>query len=175
MDFTINGFAMGTKNGELQLSRPGIVEVSVKAAAYLDSVPNEALSKLPYDKQPYWEIERARIGATRKVPVEVIWNGRCVASQELLSDGSSQMLRFSVPIEESGWMALRILPSSHTNPLLVTVGGKQMQPSKPSAEWCLAAVDQCWSQKSPQISGSEIVAARQAYEHARQTYRNLLR
>jgi hypothetical protein len=175
MEFAVNGVTVGVGGSELQLAAPGTVQVTVKAAAYLDSVPNPAISKLPYDKEPYWHIERARIGATRSVPVELVWNGRCIASENLLSDGSLQTLSFSVPIKESGWMALRILPSSHTNPIFVTVGGKSMKPSATSAQWCLTAVDQCWSQKAAQVSGTEIAAARKAYEHARETYKMLVR
>ena len=33
----------------------------------------------PLDQKPYWDIERARIGETRTVPVEVIVNGHPVA------------------------------------------------------------------------------------------------
>ncbi|MDQ2777563.1 MAG: CehA/McbA family metallohydrolase, partial [Acidobacteriota bacterium] len=175
MEFAVNGVELGTGGSELQIAEPGTVEVTVKTAAYLDTVPNSALSKLPYDKEPYWHIERARIGATRGVPVELVWNGRCIASRNLLGDGSLQTLSFTVPIEESGWMALRILPSSHTNPIFVTVGGKRMRPSARSAQWCLTAVDQCWSQKAAQISGTEIAAAKKAYEHARETYKMLVR
>jgi hypothetical protein len=36
-------------------------------------------------------------------------------------------------------------------------------------------VDQCWSQKQQFISADELEAARAAYEHARQTYRDRLR
>ena len=71
-------------------------------------------------------------------------------------------------------MALRILPSSHTNPVFVLVGGKPIRASRQSAEWCLRAVDQCWSQKARKIAEREKAAAEAAYEHARQTYRRIL-
>lgn len=172
MDFCVNGVGLGT--GEVQLATPGTAEVMVRSAAYLNAVPDLDIAKLPYDKEPYWDIERARIAGTRKVPVELIWNGRCIAQQQLLADGSMQTLRFTAPIQESGWIALRILPSSHTNPIFVNVRGTRMKPSRASAEWCLVAVDQCWSQKVTQISATEAVAAKSAYDHARQTYRKLM-
>ena len=31
-----------------------------------------------------------------------------------------------------------------------------MRPLRASAEWCLAAVDQCWTQKAPKISAREL-------------------
>ena len=81
---------------------------------------------------------------------------------------------FDVPIERSSWVALRILPSSHTNPMFVLVDGKPIRASRQSAEWCLRAVDQCWSQKAPKIAAREKAAAEAAYEHARQIYRRIL-
>jgi hypothetical protein len=54
------------------------------------------------------------------------------------------------------------------------VGGAPIRASRRSAEWCLTAVNQCWTQKSPQIRPSEIEAARAAYDHARQVYRQRL-
>jgi hypothetical protein len=173
MDFSVDGTKIGSNGSEVHLAGLTTVQVTVDAAAYLDAVPRTNICDLPYDKEPYWDIERARIGDTRTVPVEVVLNGRPVARKSLVADGSLQTLRFTLPIEESGWMALRILPSCHTNPIFITVGKKQMRPLRKSVEWCLASVDQCWSQKASQISASELPAAKQAYDHARQTYRSL--
>ena len=63
-------------------------------------------------------MERARIEGTRKVPVEVIVNGYPIAQQEILADGELRDIAFEVPIQYSSWIAPRILPSSHTNPVL---------------------------------------------------------
>ena len=76
--------------------------------------------------------------------------------------------------KEKWWVALRILGSSHTNPVFVLVGGKPIRASRRSAEWCLKGVDQCWSQKQRFIASGEMDDARAAYEHARQTYRRLI-
>src|SRR5579859_2210930 len=45
---------------------------------------------------------------------------------------------------------------------------------EPARNGCLAAVDQCWTQKAPKISAREIGDARQAYDHAREVYRKLI-
>ena len=50
------------------------------------------------------------------------------------------------------------------------VGGKPIRASRRSAEWCLNAVNQCWTQKARQISAAELDAARAAYDHAREVY-----
>jgi hypothetical protein len=69
---------------------------------------------------------------------------------------------------------LRILPSSHTNPIFVLVGDKPIRASKRSVEWCLKGVDQCWSQKERFIKPAELDDARRAYAHAREIYRKRL-
>ena len=69
---------------------------------------------------------------------------------------------------------MRILPSSHTNPIWVLVGGRPVRASRRSAEWCLKGVDQCWKQKARFIAAAEMEGAKSDYEHARQTYRRLL-
>jgi hypothetical protein len=83
-------------------------------------------------------------------------------------------LRFSVPVERSCWLAARVYPSSHTNPIFVIVDGKPIR-EKRSIEWCLKGVDQCWSQKEAFIDPKEHGDAVAAYEHARKTYRERIK
>jgi hypothetical protein len=101
----------------------GRVKVTVRSAANLEVQPNEAIRNLRYDEKPYWDIERARIGSTRTVPVEVVVNGAVAATQTLVADGTMRTLTFDVPVDRSSWIAARILPSSHTNPIFAIVGG----------------------------------------------------
>jgi len=124
--------------------------------------------------RPFWSLERARLGTSNEVPVEVIVNGRPVASGNLAADGKVRELTFHVAIERSSWVALRILGSSHTNPIFILVGEKPIRASRRSLAWCLQGVDQCWSQKQPFIRTEEMAAAKFAYEHARVTYRQRL-
>ena len=93
-----------------------------------------------------------------------------VATQPLVADGTIRDLTFDIPIERSSWIAVRILPSSHTNPVFALVGGKPIRASRESIQWCLTAVNQCWTQKSPKIRPTELDAARRAYDHAREVY-----
>jgi hypothetical protein len=174
MDFRANDLLVGTSGSELNLSKPETVRISAKVAARLEDQPNEAIRGRPYNQKPYWDIERARVGNTREVPVELILNGKAVARKNLLAEASIRDVAFDVPIDRSSWVALRILPSSHTNPIFITVGGKPVRASRQSAEWCLKAVDQCWSQKAPKISTAERPEAERAYEQARQVYRKIL-
>jgi len=174
MDFKLNNVAVGENGSELDLPERATVKVSAKVAARLNEQPNPALQKLDYAQQPYWNIERARIDDTREVPVEVIVNGYPVAKQNIIADGKLQNMSFDLKIDRSSWVALRILPSSHTNPIWVKVAGKPLIPSHRSAEWCLKGVDQCWSQKKRFIKSNEMADAEAAYDHARKAYQKLL-
>jgi len=174
MDFQVNGTAAGTGESEVRLDTPGRAKVTLKAAAKLDVQPNDAIRKLKVDDKPYWDLERARIGTTREVPVEIIVNGERAAVRNIVADGTAQTLTFDIPIQRSSWIAARVLPSSHTNPVFMLVGGKPIRASRRSAEWCLNAVNQCWTQKAPRFRASELAEARAAYDHARQVYRERL-
>jgi hypothetical protein len=162
--------------------------VKARVAAFLEPKPTpetEKIRKAPiptrgnssamtFTSKPYWHIEKARIGDTRTVPVEVIVNGYPVARTEIVADGKEQEVTFDVPIKASSWVCLRILPSSHTNPIFVLVGDKPIRASKRSAEWCLKAIDKCWANKAPRIRKEERLAAEQAYQEARDAYRKIL-
>lgn len=174
MEFKAGTTALGENNSELKLAQPGTVKVSAKVAALLNEKPDETIRNKPYTDKPYWHLERARIGQAREVPVEVIVNGYPVAKKTILADGKTQDIDFDVKIARSSWVALRILPSSHTNPIFVLVGGAPIRASKRSANWCLQGVDQCWSQKEKLIAPAEHDDAVKAYDHAREVYRKIV-
>ena len=127
----------------------------------------------PYDK-PYWHLERARIADTRNVPLELVVNGNAVERTSVLADGEPRPVRFRTRISQSSWIALRIYPSSHTNPIVVSVAGRPVRASRDSAQWCRRGVDVCWEQKRQRIRPKELAAAAEAYEHARRTYDSIL-
>ncbi len=177
VDFEVSGVKVGENGSEKTLEKPGLVKILAKVAARLEPELTPELDKLRQRKlsqKPYWELERSRIGSTRKVPLEVVVNGVPVATTEILADGTLRDVSFEVPITRSSWVALRIYPSSHTNPVFVTVGNQPVRASKASADWCLKAVDQCWSQKVKRMRPEDLDEATKAYEVARQTYRKIL-
>src|SRR5207244_5285376 len=101
-----------------------------RGAALLEQEPTaetDAVRKRPLSLKPYWDVERARIDDTRKVPVEVVVNGKAVDRKEIVADGTDQELTFSVPIQSSSWVCLRIFPTSHTNPVFIVVEGKPVR------------------------------------------------
>ena len=183
MDFTVNGVGVGQKQSEVKLAQPGKVEIKAKVAALLEPKPSpatERIRKTPLNAKPYWDLERCRIDDTRKVPVEVVVNGVAVERKEIVADGSEQEVAFTVPLKMSSWVCLRILPSSHTNPVFVVVDDKPIRASKKSAEWCLKCVDKCWSEKAPAdkknvgIREAERPAAAAAFDKARAAYKKII-
>jgi hypothetical protein len=184
MDWSVNGTEVGTAGSEVRLERAGPVRVALKVSARLPESSEEELRSsatggfllqfLGPSEKPYWDLRRARIGRSREVPVEVVVNGRAVARRTVVADGTVQSLELEIPVDRSSWIAARILPSSHTNPVFVLVGGKPVRASARSAQWCLDAVGQCWSQKRAQTRAADLAAAQAGYEHARQVYRRLL-
>jgi hypothetical protein len=174
MDFRINGQLVGTAGSEVHVEAAGTARATVRVAARLDGTPNERIRSQALNDPPHWDVERCRIGTTRQVPVEVLVNGVSVARTPIQADGSVQEISFEVPIQRSSWVALRILPSSHTNPVFVLVGGKPVRASRRSVQWCLDCVDKLWAVKSALIREGERAAAHAAYEHARLVYRQRL-
>jgi hypothetical protein len=150
------------------------VKVTARVAALLDEKPNEAVRSLKADQKPYWDLERSRTGNTNTVPLELIVNGNVAGTQNFTADGALRDISFDTEINQSSWVALRILPSSHTNPIFVMVGDKPIRTSRKSAQWCLEAVDRCYNQKVNRVRLEERGEMERAYEHARQAYRRLL-
>lgn len=173
MEFKAGDTELGVKGSEVRLTKPAMVKVSVKAAALLDTQPRPEIQNAPAGQKPFWDIERARIGSSREVPVELLVNGVSVQKQNITADGSTRDLSFEVPIEKSCWLAVRIRASSHTNPIFVIVNNQPIR-EKRSLEWCLKSVDQCWSQKESLIDPKEHDDAVAAYDHARKVYRERL-
>jgi hypothetical protein len=181
MDFRVNDVEVGQRDpsgviSTLKLDSPKTVNVTFDVTALLEEKPTELTESIRtrrLDEKPYWHVERSRIGDTRSVPVEVIVNGEVVATHELLADGHVETMTVPVEITQSSWVAVRILPSVHTNPVFVQVGSKPIRASRRSAEWCAQAVDVCWNSKQERIRPEERDAAKQAYDQAAEIYRRI--
>ncbi len=183
IDFRVNETGVGEKAGgsshisRLDLKESQEVRVRFDASALLAEKPTpetEAIRTRRLDDKPYWHIERCRIGESRKVPVEVIVNGQVAARSELLADGTVRPFDIPLKITQSSWVAVRILPSVHTNPVFVHVDNRPIRASRRSAEWCEKAVQTCWSSKQERIRPEEREAAKLAYDQAAEIYRKVL-
>lgn len=176
IDFKVAGLEAGTRNSEVNVPGPAPVTVTARVAALLPEVQDAegaSIARRPLDQQPYWHIERSRVGKGRKVRVELIANGRSVDTVEITADGGWQDVRFQYPVSHSSWFALRVYPSAHTNPVFVLVG-KQPIAMQQSAAWCRQVVDRCWQMKKEGINAAERLAAAAAYKQARKVYDRLV-
>ncbi|MEZ6126017.1 MAG: CehA/McbA family metallohydrolase [Planctomycetaceae bacterium] len=179
LNFAINDVGVGTRNSDsntvsrVDLTAPSQVEVSFDVAALLDEQltdESRAIRRRRLDEKPYWHLERCRIGESRTVPIEVIVNGQVAATRTITADGSLKNVRLPLEISQSSWVAVRILPSVHTNPIFVHVDGKPIRASRKSAEWCAEAVRVCWNSKKSAIRESERPIAEKAYKEAEMIY-----
>ena len=176
IDFRANHLELGTNDSELQLKGPQTVRIQARVAAFLPEEQDEIgafIASREHNQPPYWDLERARIGTSRRVPVELIVNGVAVAKQDIVADGDWNNLTFEHDLDKSSWIAVRILTSSHTNPIFVLVDGKPIR-TRESVEWCLQGVEKCWEMKVDRIREDEREAARAAYDHAQQVYTRML-
>jgi hypothetical protein len=181
-DFAIDDLGVGEpgdggRKSFVAAKRGQRIRIKCKAAGLLDEKPTQediAIATTDLGKKPYWHIERARVKGTRQVPVELIVNGQAVDKRLVDADGRIEAVEFEFQPEQSSWIAIRVFPAAHTNPIFVEVDGAPIRASKRSAQWCLDAVDRCWESKSPLIRKSELDSARDAYDHARATYRRII-
>lgn len=183
LDFSVNGFEVGTRASDdsptsrLDIDQPQQVKLTFDAAALLEAEPNQQTEQIRsrrLDEKPYWHLERARIGNSREVPIEVIVNGEVHSTHRLQADGERRSFEVPVDIEQSSWVAVRILPSVHTNPIFVHVDGQPIRANAKSAQWCIDAVKQCWESKQKMIRQEERAAAKAAYDEAAAIYQKIL-
>ncbi len=138
---------LGVDGSELKLESPGEVTFSVSAAARLED---------------------------DKVLAELIVNGDPVAKAPVQADGSLGVVTFKHRVEKSSWVAVRIFPYVHTNPIYVLFDDDPVRGSVDSVRWCLAGVEQCWKSKQNTYAADEQADARAAYDHAKKVYQALL-
>ncbi len=133
IDFKVNDLEMGTHNSELLLKQAENVHITAKIACYLPPEQGrnaQEIASRPLTKSPYWHVERARIPGTRNVRVELIVNGKAVDTTVVAADGKWKDIRFNYALKTSSWIALRVLSSSHTNPIFVLLNNKPVLVTK---------------------------------------------
>lgn len=174
MNFRASSGRQRTEMGgvDITLAAPAPVRIEALVAARIEPEPTAATDALrslgPLDK-PYWHLERARLGATRQVMVELVVNGLAVESRPIAADGIERAISFDYTPHESCWIALRIMHGAHTNPIWISVADRPVRVAR-SIEWCRKAVDQCWSQKRLRVRPSELAAEASRYDVARGIY-----
>ncbi len=133
IDFNVGGLGVGEKGlkGEasvLAAENGKPLKVTLKAAALLDEKKRTDITGGLQDK-PYWHVERARIGDSRQVRVELIANGKVVDSKLIEADGRMNDVTFEYTPTQSSWLAARIMATSHTNPIFVKIDNSRSAPA----------------------------------------------
>jgi hypothetical protein len=178
-DFSVNG---KTSGDNLALAAPGKVTVRAKVAfspetpiepAYGGAIPVGGLRHVGDTVIKRETLSLDPISLRGQRLVEVVVNGRVVASREVAADGHEHAVEFAVAVDRSSWIAVRQFPQLHTNPVNVLIAGKPIRASRDSARWALACIDQLWRVRSSRISPTERSDAEKAYEEARAVYRRI--
>ena len=178
-DFSVNGKPSGE---EVELARPAHVTVKALVAfssetplepAYGGAVPvggRRFIGDTILKREVQTTDPRYQRGQRL---VELVVNGRPMASREVAADGKEHAVEFSIPIERSSWVALREFPQLHTNPVNVMVAGKPIRASRDSARWAIACIEQLWRVRARRIAPAERAEAERAYETAKEFYRRI--
>jgi hypothetical protein len=158
LEFKVNDVSPGF--AEVKLDQPGNVKVAAKVAF----AKNVSLGTAPGAQAPQ--------GDTRKL--ELVVNGKVVASKDVPADDKVHDVAFDVPIAKSSWVAIRHFPQMHTNPVNVIVGGKPIRASRESAKWCIGVIDQLWKVRGPGIKESERADAEKTFQKALGIYKKIV-
>lgn len=180
LEFNVGGKEPGAT---VNLDKPGEVDVRAKVA-FSAQTPLDAAQGSVLPKQglrllgdtvnkhdPVYEDRFTPAGEKRRV--ELIVNGRPVATEEVPADGRPHDLRFRVKIDRSSWVALRQFPQLHTNPVNVLVEDKPIRASRSSALWCIGSIEQLWRNREKSIVPAERDEARKTFFDAIEKYRRI--
>ena len=179
LDFQVNGKRPGYE--DVDLENPGVVEIEARVAFAPEtplSVAQGGITPLvgprfvgdtvTFHGPPPNDFEA---GGQRTL--EIVVNGKPVASQKVPADGKVHTLKFKVPVEQSSWIALRHFPQLHTNPVNVLVENKPIRASQKSARWCIETIEQLWRARESKIADHEKREARAAFDRAIKTYERI--
>jgi hypothetical protein len=179
VEFQVNGVRPG--EGDIRLEKAGRVNVTARVAfatetplagAYGGITPSEG-RRVVGDTVDLHGRRYDAVARGGKRLVEIVVNGRPMATREVEADGKVYELAFDVSVSQSSWIALRHFPQLHTNPVNVLVADHPIRASKSSAQWCLDVIDLLWKNRRSKIAAEEVESAQEAYERARQKYRTI--
>jgi hypothetical protein len=169
-EFKVNGRAPGNEIGsEVRMPSSGSIAVSASLAVSLDE--RRAGGAEP---RSGWNVENARIAGTQLVNLEAVVNGRVAATKTITADGSEQKVDFTLPIQQSSWVAIRIKGAAHTNPVFVLVDNMPLRASRASVEWIMRSLLEAYEAANPRWTEKESANAHAAYEYSYAVYQKIL-
>lgn len=168
--FTVNGHRPGSHEVSLPAAGPVSVQATVafaeeqpQAVAYGTLMPG-AGRRMVGDTVNLHAPRNSGTTVGGERLVEIIVNGEVVQRSNVPADGRLHDLSFEIPIQRSGWVAVRQFPQLHTNPVQVIVAGQPIRASRRSARWCAESVRRLWHTRRRFIQPAEQSAARAAYK-----------
>jgi hypothetical protein len=169
-EFKLNGRAPSSEIGsEVRLPSSGSVAVAASLVVSLDERRAGGA-----ERRSGWNVENARIADTRLVNVEAVVNGRVAATKTITADGSEQKVDFTLPIQQSSWVAIRIKGAAHTNPVFVLVDNMPVRASRTSVEWIMRSLLEAYEAANPRWTEKESANAHAAYEYSYAVYQKIL-
>ncbi len=161
LEFSVAG---KTPGAEVNLDKPGKLTAKAKVSFASET--------------PLGTSKGGQVPEGKMRNVELVVNGRAVASKEVPADDRIHEVTFDVDIERSSWVALRQFPQMHTNPVNVLVGGKPIRASRKSALWCIGTIEQLWRVRGqpgpgPRIAEHERAEAEKTFKWAIEQYRKI--
>jgi hypothetical protein len=181
LDFRVNETAPGL--GEVNLAAPGKVRIRAKVAfapeapravAYGTTIPPDG-KRFVGDTVTLHGPRTDEVIPGGQRLVEIVVNGKPVASKQVSADGQIHDLEFEAQIDRSSWVALRHFPQLHTNPVNVLVSGKPIRASRTSALWCIETIEQLWRVRGNKIAEAERAEARRTFDEAIAKFRLIAR
>jgi hypothetical protein len=181
VSFTVNGIAPGPEPVKLAKAGPLAIKARVafssetpKAVAHGAFVPPSGKRVLGDTVQLHAPRSEETVEGGMRL-VEVVVNGKAVASQKVPADGKVHELAFIVPIDRSSWVALRHFPQMHTNPVNVLIADQPIRASRQSALWCIETIKQLWNTRARNILPAERREAERAFQRAQDRYQQIAR
>jgi hypothetical protein len=177
--FTVNDVAPG--RGDVRLTAPGKARIRAKLA-FAPELPRAVAHGMivpPEGKRFVGDTVTLHGPRTDEfIPsgprlVEIMVNGRAVATKEVPADGQAHDWELEIEIHQSAWVALRHFPQLHTNPVNVIVGGKPIRASRDSALWCIETIEQLWRTRERAIAEPERAEARRTFDEAIEQFRRI--
>jgi hypothetical protein len=156
LQFSVNGKTPGDK---VKLDKGGQVAVKAKVAFAADAALGTA--------------QGGKLPKNNKRLVEVVVNGRVIATQEVTADDKEHDLIFNLTIDKSSWIALRHFPQMHTNPVEVIVDNQPIRASRKSALWAIGTIEQLWRVRGQGIAEEERPEAERTFNWAIERYRKI--
>jgi hypothetical protein len=173
-DYKVEGHRPRSDVGmEVKLAAPGLISVAATLAAELAEQAGTTAAAGDEERSG-WDIERARIGSTRLVNIELVSNGKVIASKPIVADGARRDVSFRVPIAQSSWVALRIMGAAHTNPVFVLINNAPVRGSRASVEWSMRSLLETYEARNASWSSYDAQHVHAAYEYAYAVYEKIL-